>query len=94
MATKKDVRKIQNYRTYILQVLKRYWPEMGISNVAIEIMNSFVLDIIERITVEASNLLTNLPRITLTAHDIQCAVSLCLNGQVLYIYISTHNDHI
>ena len=57
-------------------------PDLGISSVAIEIVNSFVIDMLERIAMESTNLLTNVDHITLTVRDLEYAVRMCLWGEV------------
>ena len=78
--------KNQNYRTYIFQILKQVHPTLGISSLGMEVMNSFVIDMLERIAKEASNLLNRVDWITLTAREIEAAVRLCLPGEVCDIY--------
>ena len=72
----------QNYRTDIFQTLKKYWPDIGISKLGIEIINSFVIDFFQRIAMEASYLLIKVDRVTLTARDIEAAISLCMTLEV------------
>ena len=58
-AQKKDGKKckrsrMESYSVYVYKVLKQVHPDTGISSKAMGIMNSFVNDIFERITCEAS----------------------------------------
>ena len=56
---KKGVRgksNLSQYSRYVYRVLKQVHPEIGVSNRAMMILNSFVLDIFERIASEAGRL--------------------------------------
>jgi histone H2B len=46
----------ESYSTYIYKVLRQVHQDIGISNKAMAIMNSFINDIFERIAAEAANL--------------------------------------
>ncbi len=70
----RKIKRKETYSSYIYKVLKQVHPDTGISNKAMNIMNSFVNDIFERIASESSKLpsetacLANSPRrISLTA---------------------------
>merc|ERR1712065_82843 len=56
----------ETYSCYIYKVLKQVHPETGISNSAMEIMNSFINDILEKIS----------------SREIQTAVRLILPGEL------------
>uniref|UniRef100_A0A3Q1F3F9 H2B clustered histone 12 n=1 Tax=Acanthochromis polyacanthus TaxID=80966 RepID=A0A3Q1F3F9_9TELE len=72
---KKRSRK-QSYAIYVHKVLKQVHPDTGISTKAMNIMNSFVNDIFERIAGEASQLVQHNKRSTITSREIQTAVRL------------------
>ena len=72
----------QSFRIYIYKVLKQVHPEMGISKKSMNIMNSFVMDIFERIGNEASKLAKYNKKSTITSHDIQTACRLLLPGEL------------
>ena len=57
-------------------------PDTGISSKAMGIMNSFVNDIFERITGEASRLAHYNKRSTITSREIQTAMRLLLPGEL------------
>ncbi|KAL9992083.1 putative transcription factor Hap3/NF-YB family [Helianthus debilis subsp. tardiflorus] len=84
MKTKKGRGKkpYESYKPYIFKVLKNAHRETGISNKAMEIMNSFVMDIMEKISLEASKLAKRNKKSTITPRDIECAVKLVLNGKL------------
>ena len=63
-------------------VLKQVHPDTGISSKAMSIMNSFVNDIFERISAEASRLAHYNKRSTITSREIQTAVRLLLPGEL------------
>ncbi|CAD6186945.1 unnamed protein product [Caenorhabditis auriculariae] len=70
------------YSTYIYRVLKQVHPESRISTKAMDIMNSFVNDIFERLANEASRLAKYSKRLTLSSREIQTAVRLVLPGEL------------
>ena len=85
-AKRSDNRKIQNYRIYIFQLLKKMHPDLGISGVAIEIVNSFVIEMLERIAIESANLLAKVHHNPLTICELEYAVTMCLWGEVCKIW--------
>ncbi len=54
--TKRQKKKGESYALYIYKVLKNVHPDVGVSRKAMSILNSFVIDVYDRITKEASNL--------------------------------------
>jgi histone H2B len=78
---KKKTRK-ETYNTYIYKVLKQVHPDVGISNKAISILNSFVNDIFGRIAGEASKLAQYNKKSTISSREIQTAVRLLLPGEL------------
>ncbi|CAG4935555.1 unnamed protein product [Colias eurytheme] len=71
-----------SYGYYIYQVLRIYRRGNRITAKAMAIMDSFMNDIFERITAEASRLVRYNRRSTLTAKEIQTAVRLLLPGEL------------
>ena len=67
-----------DFSTYIYKVLKSVHPEMGISRKAMCIMNTFLNDCMERIAVEAGNLVRYNRNAILSPREIQTAVRLIL----------------
>lgn len=65
-----------SYSSYIYKVLKALHPNMGISNKAMAIVNSFVADMLERIAQEAGRLSRYNHRRTMTSREVQTAVRL------------------
>ena len=78
---KRKVRR-ETYSSYIYKVLKQVHPDTGISNKAMSILNSFVNDIFERISGEASKLAAYNKRSTISSREIQTAVRLILPGEL------------
>ena len=79
---KKKQKRKESYAIYIYKVLKQVHPDTGISSKAMSIMNSFVNDIFERISAEASRLAHYNKRSTITSREIQTAVRLLLPGEL------------
>ncbi|XP_067865053.1 histone H2B type 1-A-like [Heterodontus francisci] len=78
---RKKIRK-QSYSTYVYRVLTQVHPSTRISSKAMSVMNSFVVDIFERIASEASHLIHYNKRHTISAREIQSAVRLMLPGEL------------
>ena len=74
------------FKIYIYKVLKQVHPDVGISSKAMSIMNSFVVDTLERLATEASKLskynikLKKFSRIN--SREIQTATRLLLPGEL------------
>jgi histone H2B len=84
-ADKKTIRhkkRIETFSSYIFKVLKQVHPDIGISNKAMFVMNSFVTDIFERIAREGAKLVDMNDRNTLGSREIQTAVRLALPGDL------------
>ena len=72
----------QSFAIFVYRVLKQVHPTTGISSRAMVIMNSFVIDIFERIAREASNLAKYNKKPTVGSREIQSAVRLLLPGEL------------
>ena len=86
-AQKKDSKKRkrshkESYSVFVYKVLKQVHPDTSISSKAMGIMNSFVKDIFEHITGEASRLACYNKRSAITSREIQTAVRLLLPGEL------------
>jgi histone H2B len=79
--TKKEPPK-ETYAPYIYKVLKQVHPDMGISMKSMSILNSMVMDIKERICVEAGKLARCNKENIISSREIQTAVRLVLPGEV------------
>lgn len=79
---KKKKGNYSTYSTYIYRVLKQVHPDTGISKKGMDIMNSFVVDIFERIASEAGRLSRYNKRSTVSSREIQTAVRLLLPGEL------------
>ena len=75
-------RRKETFSIYIYKVLRQVHPDTGISSKAMNIMNSFVNDVFERITAEASRLARYNKKCTVTSREIQTAVRLLLPGEL------------
>jgi histone H2B len=75
-------KRIETFSSYIFKVLKQVHPDVGISNKAMRVMNSFVTDIFERIAREGGHLNDINDRNTLGSREIQTSVRLILPGDL------------
>jgi histone H2B len=75
-------RRTETFSIYIYKVLKQVHPEIGISKKAMNIMNSFINDIFDRLSIEASKLVRYNKRRTMSSREIQSAVKLLLPGEL------------
>ncbi|XP_078618061.1 late histone H2B.2.1-like isoform X2 [Branchiostoma floridae x Branchiostoma japonicum] len=72
----------ETYNSYIYKVLKQVHPDVGISSKAMNIMNSFVNDVFERMAGEASRLAHYNKKQTVSSREIQTVVRLLLPGEL------------
>ncbi len=79
---KKRSKRKESYAVYIYKVLKQVHPDTGVSSKAMNIMNSFVNDIFERIASEATRLAHYNRKSTISSREIQTAVRLLLPGEL------------
>ncbi|GFR25669.1 hypothetical protein TNCT_100651 [Trichonephila clavata] len=79
---KKRKKRKESFANYIYKVLKQFPPDTGISSEALSFINSFVIDIFERIAAESSRLAHNLESSTITCQEIQNAVRHLLPGEL------------
>lgn len=75
-------KRAETFSSYIFKVLKQVAPDIGISNKAMMVMNSFVTDIFERIAQEGARLVDMNERNTLGSREIATAVKLVLPGDL------------
>ena len=78
----KRTRRHETFSVYIYKVLKQVHQDTGISKRSMAIMNSFINDIFERISLEASKLVRYNKKHTLSAREVQSAVKLLLPGEL------------
>lgn len=71
----------ENLNLYIYKVLKQVHPDMGLSKKAMNVLNSFMMDVFERLATEAANAVKYTNKNTLDARAIECATRLCLPGE-------------
>ncbi|XP_039432779.1 late histone H2B.L4-like [Culex pipiens pallens] len=79
---KRKPRRKEHFGTHLYKVLKQVHPDTGISSKAMNIMNSFVNDIFERLAGEAARLAHYTSRKTMSSREIQTAVRLLLPGEL------------
>ena len=79
---KRNKKRVETMSTYIYKVLKQVHPECGISKKSMSIMNSFIMDIFERIMVEAGKLCRYSKKSTISSREVQSAVRLALPGEL------------
>ena len=80
---KKSKRKsVRTWSLYIFKVLKQVHSDTGISNKAMNIMNSFINDVFDRLASEASKLTKINKTKTLSSREVQTAVRLMLPGEL------------
>ena len=75
-------KKIESYSVYIYRVLKQVHPETGISKRSMSIMNSFINDVFEKISLESAKLIRYNKKQTLSSREVQTAVRLLLPGEL------------
>ena len=78
----KKPRRHETFSVYIYKVLKQVHQDTGISKKSMNIMNSFINDLFERISLEASKLVRYNKKHTLSAREIQSSVKLLLPGEL------------
>merc|ERR550514_927931 len=78
---KKRIKK-QSYALFIYKVLKQIHPDCGISKRGMNIMDSFMNDIFDRIATEASRLCRTLKKRTLSGREVETGVRLLLPGEL------------
>ncbi|CAM6112140.1 unnamed protein product [Calypogeia fissa] len=72
----------QSYKMYLYKVLKQVHPDVGVSATAMSILNSFIVDIFEKIATEAGRLARYNKKPTISSREIQTAVKLLLPGEL------------
>lgn len=75
-------RRVETFSLYIYKVLRQVHSDIGISKKAMSIMNSFINDTFDRLSVEASKLIRYNKKRTLSSREIQSAVKLLLPGEL------------
>ena len=79
---KRKRKRTESYSAYVFKVLKQVHPEMGISTRAISMVNSFLVDMFERVAAEASRLARSNGKSTISSREVQTAVRLLLPGEL------------
>ncbi|KAM4798713.1 histone H2B-like [Urocitellus parryii] len=71
-----------SFATYFPRVLKQVHVGLSLSQMAVNVMDSFIKDMFERIASEAGRLARQNHRSTITSREIQTAVRLLLPGEI------------
>lgn len=79
---KKSKKRAETFALYIYRVLKQVHPDVGISKRSMSVMNSFINDIFEKISLESTKLLRYSKKHTLTSKEVQTAIKLLLPGEL------------
>ena len=79
---KNKKRRTETFSVYIYRVLKQVHPDTGVSKRSMHILNSFILDIFEKIALESSKLVRYNKKHTLSSREVQSAVRLLLPGEL------------
>ncbi|OMJ88181.1 hypothetical protein SteCoe_9914 [Stentor coeruleus] len=79
---KKAKKRSETFALYIYRVLKQVHPDTGISKRSMSVMNSFINDIFDKISIESTKLLRYSKKHTLTSKEVQTAVKLILPGEL------------
>lgn len=75
-------KRTESFSLYIFKVLKQVHPETGVTKKSMNIMNSFINDIFDRLVTEATRLIRYNKKRTLSSREIQTAVRLLLPGEL------------
>jgi histone H2B len=75
-------RRSETFSTYIFKILKQVHPKIGISKKGMNVMNSFVTDIFEKIAKEGATLVSMNDKDTLGTREIQTSTRLVLPGDL------------
>lgn len=75
-------KRVETFSLYIYKVLRQVHSDIGISKKAMAIMNSFINDTFDRISMEASKLVRYNKKRTLSSREIQTSVKLLLPGEL------------
>eukprot|EP01092_Planopodium_desertum_P001949 TRINITY_DN13100_c0_g1_i6.p1 TRINITY_DN13100_c0_g1~~TRINITY_DN13100_c0_g1_i6.p1 ORF type:complete len:160 (-),score=43.44 TRINITY_DN13100_c0_g1_i6:419-898(-) len=81
-AARKRRANTNSYATYIYKVLRQVHPDTGISKKGMQVMDSFVHDLFDRIATEAGRLARYNGKHTITSREVQTAVRLVLPGEL------------
>ena len=84
----------EGFHVFINRTLKNMHPEMGITKNGMEVMNSFVKDLLDRFASEAGTLCRYQKRDTLSISHVQGAIKLVLPPGVAEPCIKEGNDAI
>uniref|UniRef100_A0AC34G8C2 Histone H2A/H2B/H3 domain-containing protein n=1 Tax=Panagrolaimus sp. ES5 TaxID=591445 RepID=A0AC34G8C2_9BILA len=79
---RRKAKKTTSFKIYIYRVLKQVHPQKTITTQAMNVMESFVLDIFERLAYEAGRVAYYHHNVTLTTREFQTAVKLVMPGEL------------
>ena len=75
-------KRTEHFGIYIYKVLKQVHPDTGISKKSMNIMNSFINDVFDRIAQESIKLIRYNKKKTLSSREMQTAIRLILPGEL------------
>ena len=73
---------VGGYKRYVWRVLKQVHPELGLSGLAMRVLDMMMADMFERLADEAARLSKASGRATLSSREVQSAVRLVLPGEL------------
>jgi len=73
---------VGGYKRYVWRVLKQVHPELGVSGLAMRVLDMMMADMFERLADEAARLSKASGRATLSSREVQSAVRLVLPGEL------------
>merc|ERR1719343_1027547 len=82
MPRKRPKKAVRSFSVHIYKVLKQIHEDVGISKRGMNIMNSFMCDIFDRLATESVKLMRSSSKKTLTSREIETAARLMLPGEL------------
>ncbi|CAL5080229.1 unnamed protein product [Urochloa decumbens] len=73
---------VGGYKRYVWRVLKQVHPELGVSGLAMRVLDAMMADMFERLADEAARLSKASGKATLSSREVQSAVRLVLPGEL------------
>lgn len=71
-----------NYSLYIYKILKLAQRNVGVTKTAMSMLNSFIYDIMQRLTEETKTLARKNKKVNITLHDVVIATRIILPGEL------------
>lgn len=90
-STGRRKKRVEKWSVYIYKVMKQVHPEVGISERAMSIMNSFVTYGLDKLLTEMRYIMKTSGKSTLNSNDVQTATRLMLPGELAKHGVSEGN---